>query len=450
METYTSTIDACTREIEITLTNDDLKPHYERAYHEAQKEVEIHGFRKGKVPLNIVKQRFGRVIEQNALDKIANDEFNRIVRDDNIRFVGAPSLRDIRKDPEFITFIIHYEVIPNIELGDYRNLSIRKPVFTVSEDKAQRIIDDACLRFSSLQPAEVVSDNMHIVQVRFTPLDDETLIPIIGAKSEESSFFLRNEEMDDNLRGLLLDSKVGDTLTFVEDATDENTLPGRFRVSVLDIKRVVPSEFNDELAQKFSEGRLQTIEEMRADIKRYIESENATISRAEMENQAVEQLSEAHSFEVPETLVKRIMRTMLDNARRQLDQPGLENITVDDVAEQFRPRAIEIARWQILSDKIAEAEGVEIEESDLDPYVEVLRSRQTKLNDMQIRNYLLQKEDLISEIFQRKTFDKLFESASITEVPEEEYYSEKDTPFHPDDNVQQYFSAQFDDGLSLS
>lgn len=449
METSITTIDACTREIEITLTNEDLKPHYERAYKEAQKEVEIHGFRKGKVPINIVKQRFARIIEQNALDTIANDEFNRIVRTDNITFVGQPSLRDIRKDPEFITFIIRYEVIPDIELPDYRDLVIRKPIFTVSEEQIQSAINDICLRYATMEPVEVASDNMHIVKVRFTPLDDETLMPIVGAKSEESAFFLRNEEMDDNLRGLLLDSKVGDSLNFVEDAPDENTLPLRFLVTVLEISRVIPAEFTDEIVQKYSEGVLKSVDEMRTDIVKFMERQSADLARSEMEKQVIGQIFEAHSFEVPESLVRRITQTMLDTLRRQLDQPGLEKITIDDIADEFRPRALEIARWQILSDKIAEAEGVEIEDQDLEPYVEILKQKSPKLSDTQLKNFVLQQDGLMSEIFQRKTFDKLFEYAVITEIPEEEYSTEQDIPFHPDDNVRRYFSSQSDDSLIL-
>ncbi len=449
METSITTIDACTREIEITLTNDDLTPHYERAYKEAQKEVEIHGFRKGKVPMNIVKQRFGRVIEQNALDSIANNEFNKIVRTDNIKFVGRPSLRDIRKDPEFITFVIRYEVMPDIEITEYRNLEIRKPVFTVTDDQIQLAINDICLRYATMEPAEVASDNMHIVKARFTPLDDETSMPIVGAKSEDSSFFLRNEEMDDNLRGLLLDAKVDDTLTFVEDAPDENTLPSRFRVTVLEISRVVPAEFTDEIVRQYSEGALKTVDEMRADIEKFIEHQSADVSRAEMERQVIEQISEAQTFEVPGSMVQRIMQSMLDNVRRRLDQPGLEKITVDDVAEEFRPRALEIARWQILSDKIAEIEGVDIEDKDIDPYVEHLKLKSPKLNETQVRNFVLQQEGLISEIFQRKTFDKLFEYAIITEVPSDEYFAEENVPFHPDDNVRRYFGTQPDDSIIL-
>jgi trigger factor len=235
----------------------------------------------------------------------------------------------------------------------------------------------------------------------------------------------------------------------VEDAPDENTLPSRFRVTVLEISRVVPAEFTDEIVRQYSEGALKTVDEMRADIEKFIEHQSADVSRAEMERQVIEQISEAQTFEVPGSMVQRIMQSMLDNVRRRLDQPGLEKITVDDVAEEFRPRALEIARWQILSDKIAEIEGVDIEDKDIDPYVEHLKLKSPKLNETQVRNFVLQQEGLISEIFQRKTFDKLFEYAIITEVPSDEYFAEENVPFHPDDNVRRYFGTQPDDSIIL-
>ena len=432
------------------MTDADLQPHYERAYREAQKDVEIKGFRKGKVPLPIIKQRFGRIIEQNSLDDIANKEFNRIIRSENIKFVGQPNMKDVRKEPDSVTFVIRYEIIPDIELGEYRNLEIRKPILPVEEVDIERALEDIRLRYATLEEAESATDNMHIVRAKFTPLDDETLMPIIGAKSEESSFFLRNEEMDDNLRALLLDAKVGDVLTFVEDAVDDEKLPSRFRVTVLGVQRVVPAELTDEIAQKFSQGAMHTIDELRQDIIKFLERRNNDLVRGEMERQVVEQLSEMHSFEVPEALVRRIMQSMLETARKNYeDAPGIENITVDDVAPEFRPRALEIARWQVLSDKISETENVEIEDSDLAPYFAALKSRQTKLNDMQLKNYLLQNDALVSEIFQRKTFDKIFEYAIITEMSVEDYYASLEAPYHPDDSVRQYFNPQAENSIII-
>ncbi|MBK9247004.1 MAG: trigger factor family protein [Ignavibacteria bacterium] len=99
METNFITIDNCTQEVEITLSNSELQPHYNKAYADSAKLIEVPGFRKGKVPLPIIKQRFGRSIENEALETIANEEFTIIARRDNLTVLGNPSLRDIRKTP---------------------------------------------------------------------------------------------------------------------------------------------------------------------------------------------------------------------------------------------------------------------------------------------------------------------------------------------------------------
>ena len=92
MEKNFKELDACARELEVTLNKEELEPHYFAAYKKAQPTVDIPGFRKGKVPIKIVKERFGEAIEAEAEQDIINDEFNKIVKEDKLKVVGQRAL----------------------------------------------------------------------------------------------------------------------------------------------------------------------------------------------------------------------------------------------------------------------------------------------------------------------------------------------------------------------
>jgi trigger factor len=96
LEISVISIDACTQEVSFSLTQEDFIPHFERAYQKAQPTIEIKGFRKGKVPLSIIKQRFGRQIEQDCMMDVADSEFKNYTRNNNIKVVGQPELLDLK------------------------------------------------------------------------------------------------------------------------------------------------------------------------------------------------------------------------------------------------------------------------------------------------------------------------------------------------------------------
>ncbi|NQW31002.1 MAG: trigger factor [Ignavibacteria bacterium] len=412
MERNLITLDGCKREVRIHITDADLKPHYEGAYKRAQTDVALPGFRKGKVPVNIIKQRMGREIENDALDAIADAEFRSFATEEKQRVVGNPALTDIQKAPDGITFTVQFEVMPEFELGDYRNLEINRPVRPVTEDDVQKEIDRICLRAATFEPAEVVDGSMYVVTYSMNELDRETSMPIIGAEAVEDRVFLDDDAVDMHLRNSMTDKKVGDSFSYVAETQDENTQPPNQRVTITDIQRVVPAEFNNEFAETITGGKFLTTELLREDIEGQIKAYFDQATKESMENQLVDQLVKAHDFEVPGSLVHAVIHQLFDDFKKRNEgAPGIEKMTAHDVEPQFKPSADRIVRWELIRHKVIEAEKLELNEGDI-----ALAASKYGIDEDQMQMVMRQSENISEQLLAEKAIQALLEYAVVTDV----------------------------------
>lgn len=412
MERTVSTLEGCKREVRISLTETELKPHYQEAYVRAQAGITLPGFRKGKVPINIIKQRFGRDVEADALETIADSEFRAFAQAEKQRVVGNPALIDIQKSPEGVAFVIKYDVMPEFELGNYRGLTINRPIKEVSEDDVQKEIDRICLRAASFDPAEQVTDTMYVVTVSMHELDRETSMPIIGAEPREERVFLDDDNSDMHLRSSLANTKVGDSFQYVAETTDEDTQPPSYRVTVTDIQKVVPAEFTNEFATMITGGRFESTEELRGDIERQIREYFEQASQQSLENQVVDQLVQVHEIEAPEPLVHAVIHQLFDDFKRRNEgAPGLDKISAHDVEHEFRPSAERIVRWELIREKIIEAESIGLSDED----VEIAGTRFGIPAD-QLRMLMRQNASIEDQLLAEKAIRTILDYAIVTDV----------------------------------
>jgi len=359
-------LDGCRREVRITLSDAELRPHYDQAYVQAQAGIAVKGFRKGKVPLNIIKQQFGRGIENEALDSIADAEFRSFVAAEKINVVGQPALTDIQKEQGNVTFTIRFEVLPEFELGNYRGLVVNRPVKAVTDADVDEEIARIALRAASFEPAEQITDYMYVATITMHELDRETSTPLLGKEAREERVFLDDENLDMHLRNSLMNLKVGDNFSYVAETSDENQTPPSFRVTVTDIQKVVPAEFTNEFAEQVTGGRFTTTEEVRHDDEHQLQHYYEDAARDQVENQIVDQLVQAHSFEIPGSLVHGVIHQLFDDFKKRNEgAPGLEQLTAHDLEPQLKPTAERIVRWEIIRNKIIDAESLQITDEDI-------------------------------------------------------------------------------------
>lgn len=412
MERSITTLNGCEREVTIELTEPELRPHYEQAYVRAQSSITLPGFRKGKVPLAVVKQRFGREIETEALESIADAEFRAFVKDEKQSVVGNPALTDIQKQPTGVSFTIRYEVMPDFELANYRGLVVDRMIKTVGDDDVQQEINKILLRAASFEPAEEITDSMHLATISMHELDRETSMPIIGAQAKEERVFLDDDNLDMHLRNSLMNTKVGDTFSYMAETADDNQTPPNTRVTVTDIQRVVPAELTNEFAETITGGKFKTTEELRDDIQRQLEEYFEQASKENLENQLVDQLVAAHSFEVPHSLLHSVVHQLFEDFKKRNEgAPGIEKLTAHDLEPQFKPMAERIARWELIRGKIIEAEEITLADEDI-----AAAAQRYGVSEEQMKLVLRQNRGVEDQLLADKAVRVLVDYAIINDV----------------------------------
>jgi trigger factor len=399
VEHVLTSLDGCKREVKISLSTSELTPHYNNAYERARGGISLPGFRKGKVPTSIIKQKFGREIEAEALETIADEEFRSYATAENLRVVA-------------------FEVMPEIELGDYRGLVVNRPVREVSEHDVEEEIDRIRLRAATFEPAEQVTDNQHVVTITLRELDKESGVPVIGAEPQEEKVYIDDDQVDMHLRNSLMDKKVGDSFSYVGETADENTQPPSFQVTVSDIQRVVPAELTNDFAETITGGAITSTEALREDILKQLTAYFDQAGRNAVENQIVDQLVKAHDFAVPASLVHSVVHQLFDDFKKRNEgAPGLENLTAHDVEDEFKPMAERIAKWELLRSKIIETEEIELSDEDVRS-----ASERYGVTEEQLRMVMRQNRQIEDQILAEKVMNVLIDYAVVNDVtadPEE-------------------------------
>ena len=412
LERNVTSLDGCKREVRISLTEADLKPHYDSAYKAAQAEITLPGFRKGKVPISVIRQRMGRQIEQDALETIADSEFREFAIAEDVRVVGHPSLIDIQKSADGVGFTIEFEVLPDIEVTNYRGLVIERPVREVTDEDVQAEIDRVCLRAATFEPAEKVTDTMYIVTMTMHEMDKETSMPIIGAEAVEERVFLDDDDVDMHLRNSLAEASVGTTFTYVAETSDENAQPPSYRVTVTDVQKAIPAEFTNDLVERITEGRLHSTEELRDEVRQQITDYVERAQRQALEDQVVNQLVQNHDFPVPDSLTHAVVHQLFDDFKKRNEgAPGIEKLTAHDVEHEFKPAAERIAKWELIRQQIIATEELALTDADLEN-----AATRFGVTADQVRMVMKQNHSLSDSLLSEKAMNVLIDYAIINDV----------------------------------
>jgi trigger factor len=379
------------------------------------------GFRKGKVPINIIKKYYGKKIEVEALEEISNETFQKFLEEEKISLVGTPKLINLDDKDGSYKFTIRYEVIPDFELADYRGIVIDEPVHPVTDEEIEKEVEMLCRNNGNLEDTEQVIDELHIADVTIQEIDESTQVPIIGQKAQETKIFLADEYVLPEMKTNLLNTKVEDNFVFRPGQYDPNAPDKTYRVTVKDIKKLVPVEFTNEFVDKYSQGKFKTTEELREEIGFQMQEKWDEKTRREIENQLITKIVEMNEFDVPDSVVHNVIEAMAaDIKKRYANTPNADKLDTAGMAEGLRPLAERTVRWEIIRNQIMKKEDIAVEDHDIEEIVNAEVER-TKENADLIRNKLKKNKQLTDSIISKKVTDLLIDFAITEEILFEEY-----------------------------
>ena len=421
MEKIINQISDCEKEIVITLSNEEIKPFIDKAYFEVQPKVDMKGFRKGKVPMSLIRQQFGKSIEFDAKQDASNETFQKIVKEEKIKVLSQPILKNMEEKDGNSVFTIAFETMPDFELGEYRGLQLNEPVHRVGDDEIEHEIEHLRINYGEIKDADEILSDYYIVNMNYRNIDESTGLPVLSDKPQETRAFLHNHNLYPSLREKFMNLKIGDNFNYLPAPNDIFPPNQMVNVTITEIKEVVPAELNDEFANKASNGKLDTIEDLRQEYGFQLQEQWDQRSRQAMENQIVDTLVSNHEFSVPPTLLKEVLDSMVAETIKRYEEYTKMQLSLDkeQIAENLRDEAVNRVKWEIIMSKIIEKENIKLEDYDLEQFAEAEAAKYNM--DVSIIKQAIKENDTITaNLVSKKVMDLIFDFAITNEVDFEE------------------------------
>jgi trigger factor len=358
----------------------EIEASLEHAYHHVVKKVAIPGFRKGKTPRAVLEQYVGKeALLEEALEELVPELCIKIIDEQKLEVIAQPQVEMLQDDP--VVFKATFSLRPDVELGDYRSIRIERPPVEVGDKEVDEFMEKLRERHGDWAPASRSANFEDLVIIDVTQGEKGG-----EAKSHEGQQVLLVKDsilplpgFSEHLVGMAVGEEKEFTLSFAEDYKIKE-LAGKefvFKVKLNEVKEKHLPELDDEFAKSLGEG-MDTIDALRKYAADGLKRAAEDAATKEYERKVLEAVvSSAAKVEYPPVLVEQeISSVMRDRDMALRERGGLRNYlktvkkTEEQLIEEIRPRAVEQVRHELVVGKVAEAEKITVDQTEIDAGIE--------------------------------------------------------------------------------
>ena len=363
----------------VEVAAEDVEKALQVAYLKQRKQINIPGFRKGKVPRQMIEKMYGpEVFYDEAVNSMIPDAYAKAYDESELDIVSQPKIDvvQIEKGKSFI-FTAEVAIKPEVTLGDYKGLKVDK----VSTRVTQKEVDEEIEKERERNARTIEVTDRAVQDKDEVTLDFEGFVDGVafeGGKGEDypltigSGAFIPGFE--EQLIGAEIDKEVEVNVTFPDEYHSEE-LAGKdatFKCTVHTIKAKELPELDDEFASDVSE--CETMDAYRAEVKKNIKERKERTGKEKKENQAVDQAIENAQMDIPEAMIETQVRQMADDMARRIQQQGLTveqyfqftGLTAEKMLEEMRPQAEKSIKTRLVLEAIVKAENIEVSDERVD------------------------------------------------------------------------------------
>jgi trigger factor len=384
--------------VRVELPPEKLDSAIAEAVRHLSQRTKIHGFRPGKAPRAVVERVVGsEAILEEAMDHLVQRAYRDALVEHQILPLAQADVKvEQGEEGKPVIFTATVAVRPDVQLGDYRNFKFGPEIETIDEPKVQKVIDELRDQNASLAPVEERgARNGDYAVIGYTGTRDG--VPFEGGSAERMPLILGDERLipgfEAELVGLKPTDAKGFDITFPDDYPEES-LRGQkahFEVEMKELReKILPAE-DDDFARSL--GAFADLDALRTEIKARLERNALDKARHEFADKIIEYATANATLELPDILVEQEVEIMHDELRGSLARQGIDEESYLKVVEKteadlhadFRPRAEKRVKVLLVLSKVAEAEGVEIADRDVE--AEVRRATERYRNDRKTLAY---------------------------------------------------------------
>lgn len=412
------------KEITIKANREDLAPKFDKAFKKYRGQIQMPGFRPGKVPLSIVKKRFGQEIEMEEINKYVQEVFEKEVVPEHDP-VGETEMLDLQWEDDLLEVKFKIGAKPEIELKELSDIEVETMVHDVTDEEVEEEIERTLERQGSWEEVEGEITEEHRVVVDAQSMDEEGN-PVEGEIDEDQAINLKDEGAAD-FREVLVGKKKGDT---VDMEIGEDVEKDRFRIDVKKVEQPHKAELNDEFAKEQSNGEAKNVDEFKSYIKSRMQEYYDRSTDEIFQQEVISALTEAHDFEIPEVFEAQILNNYVEYLRQQSGNQLPPDFNEEEYKENMKDQARQEGKWYFINLALQEKfDDIEIKPEDIDQYIAGEAAKYGATVD-QMKQYFAQNpnqlESLRTNIRENKIFEKLKDAVKIKELSKDEFRKKRE------------------------
>ena len=417
----------------VTVSAEDFEKALQRAYQKQKKNISIPGFRKGKVPRQVIEKMYGAgVFYEDAANSILPGAYADAAKESGLDITSTPQIdvTQIEKGKDFI-FTATVALKPDVVLGQYKGVEVPKPDRTVTDEDVEKALKEEQEKNArQITVEDGGAENGDSVVMDYEgKIDGE---PFEGGSAKNHTLVLGSGSFIPGFEDGLLGVKGGETrdveVTFPEDYHAEE-LKGKKAVFTCNVEKVTRKELpelDDEFAQEVSE--FDTLDAYKADVRKNLETKKEEAARQEIKDNAVSKAAQNSTIEIPAPMIDTQADRMIDNFARRLQAQGMSmqqymQFTGSDenmMREQVKPQAEIQIRNQLTLEKIAEAENIQVSDEELDQEIEKM-AKAYNMEPDKMKEIIgdEEKENIRKDLADQKAMDLVADAAVEVEKKEE-------------------------------
>jgi trigger factor len=389
-------VGVCRQEFEIEVPASEVDAEYLRVARDYRRRARIDGFRKGKAPLDLVRQRFAGSIGEDVSERLAPKYWQQASEEDGVQAMLPPSVAPVQAAPgQPLRFTVTVDVEPEVEIGDSRSFELPQPETEPSEAEVDELLEQVRLQRSTWVPVDRAAARGDRVRGRIHRAALPGYVPEAAAEDDQDrdqdergpathdiDLELGDErawpELTDNLTGL----SAGQKADFERTETDEDVERQRsYEIEVQEVLERKLPDVDDDWASGLA-ATIETVDDLRRQLGEQVQAQKTEQAGQQRTDALLDQLRERYPVTLPEAVVERealqMARSYANNLARQGFDLERQQLPWEQLMEEIRPQAEKRAHSSFLLDRIARDDGVEATAEDLERALEIMaRARNT-------------------------------------------------------------------------
>ena len=375
MKATVSVPESWKRVIEVEISVEEVNGAFEEKLTKYKKELKLPGFRPGKVPSLLIKQRFGGSIRAEAVDELVQKSFREACEQNKINPIAQAKIKDVKAEENApVSFVIETEVDPDIEIKGYEKLKVKVAAKKIKDSDVDDAIKGLQERFAEFKDVDHVAKKGDYLRFEYIkvvidgverPEVQNPTYPIeIGGESKIKDF-------DKGLIGHGVGEIVDVEVKFPKDYSEADVAgkSGEFKVKITAVQEKTLPAVNEEFMKKM--GNFSDEAAFRANVKENLEKEEGTRSKNEAYDEVIGKIIKDNDFDVPPARIEQFIDYMYNEATKY-NRPGTPMPAREEIAGQYTETAIRSIKRQRILDFIAQKENIKPAQEDVDKEIQRL------------------------------------------------------------------------------